>query len=175
MSYTVAKGDTLAGIAKKLGVSLSVLEQANPMPNFNKIGIGQVLNVPGQGATTAGAAAPNDDQLQTALSAYGAVGVFAQNNPQIATILKQAVDGQWDAARFQRALWGTDWWKNTQDNTRQLQVLQATDPATYNANIAEKANEVTDLGNGLGLSGFDANSIALQAMQNGHVGRGLCR
>lgn len=170
MSYTVVRGDTLGSIAAKLGISLSALETANPMSNFNKIGVGQVLNVPGKGTAApapAGAAPAADPNLQTALSAYGAVGVFAQSNPQVAGILNQAVAEQWDAARFQRALWGTDWWKSFNESQRQLQVLQATDPQAYNAQLAEKSNEVSDLATGLGLTGFDANNLALQALSFG--------
>lgn len=167
MSYTVVKGDTLTAIAKKLGVSLSTLEASNPMGNFNKLSIGQVLNVPGQGANTTSTTSANDAALQTALDAYGAVGVFAKNNPEVQTILNQAVAGQWDAARFQRALWGTSWWQQQSADARNLQVLQATDPATYNANVAEKAAEVSQLATGLGLQGFDANSLATQALQYG--------
>ena len=45
-SYKVASGDTLSSIAKKLGVSLNSLIQANPqLTNPNNIKVGQVLNI----------------------------------------------------------------------------------------------------------------------------------
>ena len=41
--YIVAKGDTLGGIARKVGVSLKVLQELNPSVNANKMQIGQKL------------------------------------------------------------------------------------------------------------------------------------
>jgi hypothetical protein len=46
-TYTVQQGDTLAKIARKLGVSLKALEQANPqIKNPNQLVVGQVIAVP---------------------------------------------------------------------------------------------------------------------------------
>jgi hypothetical protein len=104
--------------------------------------------------------------LQTALSEYGAVGVFAQSNPEVAAKLQEGIDNGWDAARFQRELWTTNWFKSLSDVQRQLQVLQATDPQTYNTNISEKAAEIGQLAAGLGLT-VDANSLAQQALWGG--------
>jgi LysM repeat protein len=41
--YVVAKGDTLGGIARKVGVSLKQLQDLNPTVNANKMQIGQKL------------------------------------------------------------------------------------------------------------------------------------
>jgi LysM repeat protein len=41
--YVVAKGDTLGGIAKKVGLSLKQLQDLNPSVNPNKMQIGQKL------------------------------------------------------------------------------------------------------------------------------------
>ena len=52
-AYTVAKGDTMTWIAKKLGVTLNALIAANPqVKNPDKINVGQVLNIPGGAGTT---------------------------------------------------------------------------------------------------------------------------
>jgi len=45
-THTVARGETLASIARKAGVSIPALEAANPYVNPNKIRAGQVLNLP---------------------------------------------------------------------------------------------------------------------------------
>lgn len=50
-AYTVKKGDTLSSIAARLGVSVSALAQANGIKDINKISVGQVLKVPGAGAS----------------------------------------------------------------------------------------------------------------------------
>jgi LysM repeat protein len=41
--YVVAKGDTLGGIARKVGISLKQLQDLNPTVNANKMQIGQKL------------------------------------------------------------------------------------------------------------------------------------
>lgn len=167
MSYTVVGGDTLSGIAKRLGVSLSDLEKANPMGNFNVIRPGQVLNVPGGGAAAANPGLdPNSTQYQNALSEYGAVAVFAQSNPEVNGVLQEAIKGTWDAARFERALWGTNWYKSLSDNQQALQVKQATDPAEYQQELARAADKVTTLAAQQGIS-VDAAAIGQQALWNG--------
>ena len=55
-TYTVVSGDTLYGIARKLGVSLNALLAANGMSATSTIHPGTVLTVPA-GATAAAATA----------------------------------------------------------------------------------------------------------------------
>ena len=45
-TYTVKSGDTFYGIANKLGVSWSALKAANPNIDYDKLKLGQVLDVP---------------------------------------------------------------------------------------------------------------------------------
>lgn len=45
-TYTVAQGDTLYKIARKFGINVQVLAQANGIRNANVIYIGQVLVIP---------------------------------------------------------------------------------------------------------------------------------
>jgi LysM repeat protein len=45
-TYTVAEGDTLAGIAQQFGTSVSALQQANGIDDPDEIVIGQVLVIP---------------------------------------------------------------------------------------------------------------------------------
>ena len=45
-THTVVAGETARGIARKYGVKLSALEEANPDMNPDRIRIGQVLNIP---------------------------------------------------------------------------------------------------------------------------------
>jgi lysozyme len=59
-TYTVKPGETLFGIATRLGVSLAALQQANDISNADQVYSGQVLKIPG-GATesTSGGQAKN--------------------------------------------------------------------------------------------------------------------
>jgi len=45
-THTVLRGETLAAIARKFGVSLTALEAANPTVNPKKLKAGQVINLP---------------------------------------------------------------------------------------------------------------------------------
>jgi LysM repeat protein len=64
-TYTVRKGDTLSHIAQRHGVSTTDLRRANGL-STDLIGVGQKLNIPGQGAaTTAVASAGNTYLVQS--------------------------------------------------------------------------------------------------------------
>jgi LysM repeat protein len=56
MEYTVVKGDTLAAIAKKNGVTIKALEAANPSVVPTKLKIGQKLTIPAGGSAAPAAA-----------------------------------------------------------------------------------------------------------------------
>jgi nucleoid-associated protein YgaU len=47
-TYIVQRGDTLAEIALRFGVSLTDLARANDIQNVDRIEVGQVLLIPGQ-------------------------------------------------------------------------------------------------------------------------------
>ena len=47
-THSVVRGETLASIARKQGISLEALQAANPAVNPKKLKAGQVLNLPGQ-------------------------------------------------------------------------------------------------------------------------------
>ena len=51
-TYTVQSGDTLVGIAKKLGIQLATLQQLNPGVSASSLQVGQKLNIP-KGASAA--------------------------------------------------------------------------------------------------------------------------
>ena len=57
--YVVVKGDSLAKIAKKSGVTLKALQVANPGVVPTKLKVGQKLTIPAGGKTSADAAAPS--------------------------------------------------------------------------------------------------------------------
>lgn len=50
-TYTVKRGDSLSEIAERYGVALAALKFANEISNSNDIRVGQVLTIPGAGAT----------------------------------------------------------------------------------------------------------------------------
>ena len=52
-TYTVRWGDTLGGIARRAGVPLGVLVQANGLKDPNRLREGQVLTIPTPGKAAA--------------------------------------------------------------------------------------------------------------------------
>jgi hypothetical protein len=103
--------------------------------------------------------------FEQALAQYGIVGVFAKTNPEIKKILDQAVAGAWDSARFERALWNTQWWKKQAEAKRNLSVLKATDPAEYKLQLATKATAVASLAARMGVK-INVEYWAQRALDN---------
>jgi LysM repeat protein len=68
--YTVAKGDSLAKIAKKNGVTLKALEAANPGVVPTKLKVGQKLTLPAGGKLSADATSPTMSADETGTSSY---------------------------------------------------------------------------------------------------------
>lgn len=57
--HTIASGDTMQGLDKRYGLPIGSFEKANPGLNYNKLQIGQRVNMPGrQAASPAPAPAP---------------------------------------------------------------------------------------------------------------------
>ena len=56
--YVIAKGDTLGAIARKNGLSLKALMEANPGVNAKKLKIGQKVQIPAGAAAAAAASTP---------------------------------------------------------------------------------------------------------------------
>ncbi|MCW2924872.1 MAG: polysaccharide deacetylase family protein [Thermoleophilia bacterium] len=51
-SYTVRSGDTLSSIARRTGTTVAAIAELNGITDPNRIRVGQVLRLPGAGATT---------------------------------------------------------------------------------------------------------------------------
>jgi LysM repeat protein len=68
--YTVAKGDTLAVIAKKNGVTLKALQAANPGVVPTKLKIGQKLAIPAGGASVTGSSALAPAAVDSGVATY---------------------------------------------------------------------------------------------------------
>jgi LysM repeat protein len=57
-THTIAAGDTFSNVAKKYGVSLKALEDANPGVDSSKLKIGQSITIPGAKPAAASTATP---------------------------------------------------------------------------------------------------------------------
>lgn len=66
---------------------------------------------------------------------YGWSYAFLNSQPEIKNLFSQAVAETWTTNQFKAKLQDTNWWKNTSEARRQAQILKATDPATYTAQV----------------------------------------
>lgn len=68
-------------------------------------------------------------------ASYGWAHGFLNSNATLKKLFDQAVKETWTASKFQAELRDTKWWKETSASRREAQVLQKTDPATWNAQL----------------------------------------
>lgn len=101
--------------------------------------------------------------MKDALNRYGWIAQLATAIPELKDTLTQAEQAGWAPDEFQRQLEGSPWWQKHADSVRQLAILQATDPATYQQNLANAANKIQLAASQMGRS-VDANSLALQML-----------
>lgn len=93
---------------------------------------------------------------------YGMSYAFFKSQPELMTLLSQAVSGQWSADRFKAALKNTGWWKNNADSVRQAQLQATTDPATFKATMNAAMVQARDAAVQAGaiLNGNQLNTLA---------------
>jgi LysM repeat protein len=74
--YTIAKGDTLAKIAKANGISVVALSRANPSVDPSKLRPGQKIQIPASTAAPAGAALGFKEPASSESAAAGSAGLY---------------------------------------------------------------------------------------------------
>ncbi len=90
--------------------------------------------------------------LEEALQQYGFLGRLAGSVPELGGLLKKAADEDWTPQKFQYAVEDSKWWTSTADTRRQAAILQSSDPATWNQNVANATYNVHQIMNELGIS-----------------------
>lgn len=124
----------------------------------------------GGGTTVAPATAPAKpvDPTQFARETYGYLAYFL-DDPEIGAFLHQAAEKGWSKEVMQGELFKTQWWQKQAETTRNWLVLQKTDPATAEWQIANKTQELTNRASvlGIGLTPDRARQIATDALRYG--------
>lgn len=85
-------------------------------------------------------------------STYGWAYGFLNSNSELKGLFDKAVDGSWTPEKFQAELRDTEWFKTTSDTRRQAQVMQKTDPATWNATLQAAVIQVRQLAAEMGAA-----------------------
>lgn len=87
------------------------------------------------------------------------------NNPEIASILKQAIDGKWPPAVLQSNLEASQWWISHSPQQRQWHHLNATDPAAALQSVQAQYSEIMAQAQSLGLN-LDAGKLMTLSVQS---------
>ena len=100
---------------------------------------------------------------------YGLTLSFLNSNKELRALFNKAVKQTWDPARFQAAVRNTNWYKKTAEPWRQAQVLEKTDPATYEQRLAQVRARVTMMMSEYGakMSAKTFNRFAEQVFRQG--------
>ncbi len=85
-------------------------------------------------------------------SNYGWSFAFLHSNPELSKLFDEAVKGSWTSDKFQASLRDTKWFKETSSTARQVQLQQATDPATYAASLDAAKLQVQELASQIGAA-----------------------
>lgn len=85
-------------------------------------------------------------------ASYGWAHSFLTKNPELDKLFKQSVKENWNKANFQAHLRNTEWWKTNSDTKRKAMELEATDPATYRAQVDATRLQVKQLAAQMGAS-----------------------
>lgn len=68
---------------------------------------------------------------------YGLALAFMNSNHELKALFDQAVKGSWQPEQFTAHLMNTKWFKSNSASVRNAILQKTSDPATYNANIAQ--------------------------------------
>jgi hypothetical protein len=104
--------------------------------------------------------------VEEAMSAYGFVFQLANSVPELKGTLDQAIQGGWTPQKLTATIESSNWWRNNSDTARALVNAQATDPSTYNQNLANATQLIKLKAFQLGRTMDDglANQLALRTL-----------
>lgn len=104
-------------------------------------------------------------------SNYGWAIGFLNSIPEVKTKFDQAVKEGWTTDKFKAELRDTKWWKDNSDSRRQAQVIQKTDPATWQAQLGAATVKVRQLAGEIGAAIPEGklSSIAKNLIETGAI------
>jgi NlpC/P60 family len=102
---------------------------------------------------------------------YGWALGFMNSIPEVKSKFDQAVKESWTTDKFKAELRDTKWWKENAQSRREAQVIQKTDPATWNAQLNASIIKVKQLAAEIGAAVPDSklSSIAKNLIETGAI------
>lgn len=105
-THTVARGETLWGIARRTGVRVAAIAEANGIANPNRIREGQRLTIPGRTSTAPAAAASRS-------GSRGATPAAASSRADVGALIERvAAQHGWNPAFVKALAWQESGWSN---------------------------------------------------------------
>lgn len=97
---------------------------------------------------------------------YGFAYAFFKSDPELMKLLKDAVAGTWDVARFEAGLKNTKWYKKHSDVWRQTTALKYSDPATFKERSDNMRSQIQNLAGQFGakLTNAELNRYTERAL-----------
>lgn len=97
---------------------------------------------------------------------YGWAMSFLKSNRELWKLFNRAVSKSYSVNRFVAELRNTKWFRKNGEAYRQAQVLQKTDPATYNQRLAQLHAKVQDMAGSMGstMTAKQLNVVSHNAM-----------
>lgn len=141
--------------APRPGKNVEIVDMTQGYYSSRFMGGRRIAGVTSAGASPSDFATPKDDvklSPEELASNYGWSVSFLEHNPELKKLFDSAVKGTWTPDKFQAEIRNTKWWKTTSETARQAQALKATDPATYNAQLAAARMQVQMLASETGAA-----------------------
>lgn len=95
---------------------------------------------------------PEDPLRKKVRELYGPAMVAYLSHPEIGPILKEAADQGFDPGRLRGRLEQTNWWRTNDDNARQWDEFNISDPESANAQRRAKSAFIADVAGKMGVT-----------------------
>lgn len=86
-----------------------------------------------------------------AAAEYGYAWALFNSDPELMNLLKEAIDNDWNSARFEAALQNTDWFREHSPSWRAAEELYYTDPQKYKDELGGVEREMLAFAAALGV------------------------
>lgn len=108
--------------------------------------------------------------MEDLASRYGFAAAFLNQSPELKQLFSSAIAGQWTAAKFQAALFNTNWYRTQSETQRQWSELQGRDPATAAQRVSNQVSKIKAVANkqGISISPARLQQIAADSLRLGY-------
>jgi hypothetical protein len=112
---------------------------------------------------------PDKINLQDLAESYGFAYTMIRSNNELYNLFKKAVSQTWDQTRIMTEVRATNWYKKNSESERNAAALKASDPATYQQQLAQQRVRVKMMATewGARISNQKINELANHVLAQG--------